>query len=214
MPRVAIPAHPAAAPAYLAWVAYPHDERRRDVMFRAGMFLLADASGIRRQDMPESLSSMKGGPARMAEKLNAGLEIIWRKRVAAAYMFLRMNFGESARSQPRAACTRVAGAARKWFEIAQQSDLKLSNEGWGNAQGRVFRDSLPVLPMALGMMFTKATLNELWKRLAGGAPGLPVKLDGPLTLNPVELISGGWVHDAILAASSFPAPPLDFYLVP
>lgn len=213
-----LPSGDGAALAYLAWLAYPGNADRRDRFFKAGLYLVAKGQGIQPKRMPDALAGLKGGPARMSEIVEAGYRVIVEKRRAAAYMFLRLN--EPRKLQPGqyrhsayAGADTVTDAARYWHE-RNEFDGELTKH-WDrhgrNSRERVWRDSLPTLPMMLGLMFTPATLAAYLKPQTDRPE---IKIDGPMMRGLTGLIAKpDWPEDAVKAANLVPVDP-GFFLAP
>lgn len=214
--RVLLPSGDGAAVAYLAWLAYPYEEQRRDRFFMASLYLVAKGQGIQPKRMPTALSALKGGPARMREIVNSGYQVVIEKRCAAAYMFLRLNEPRKLadgkmRAFEYAGADNVTDAARYWHDESMRRRIQTKHQEDRNSRERVWRESLPVLPMMLGFMFTPETLAAY---LSPQSDRPTIKVDGPIERGGANLIAQpDWAERAVKAANLVPADP-EFFIVP
>lgn len=136
--------------AYLVWMAWPGEDQAcdRDACFKGGMASIAKAAQVRRPEFPGSLKGHK--PDRAIAKVNNAFRIVQRDRWRAVSMAV---WQVSERITQVAAAQRLADWSRNQAGLAdgtKNKEVKDGKDTLPHIRARIWRDSLPVIPMAFG----------------------------------------------------------------
>lgn len=205
---------------FLAYLAWPGGEAKtHDRFIKSGVFLAYKAQGVEPRNMPLEITAIPGTPARKEDVINRGLKLIRERRIAAAYLFLRLSEGRRNDFFKYRGADTINEALESWWSLIGQAatrDVELRHSSdFNNARARIWRDSVPLLPMTLALMFSKESIATLFNRADGAslAEG-DVKMDGPLADGwPFVLSHTHWVDTALDAMKAVPiADPKHFVL--
>jgi len=195
---------------YLGCVAYPDDADDRDRFIAAGLALAGRASGLKRRELPAAAKALQGGPQRATSIVQTAERRIRVERIATAYAAVQRIEANSP--------TSIEATLDNWLSLDWGFDAANPLEDTGrlgpphtdleNARARVWRPSVPVLPMTFALLFRPPSLSALLSRhREGGTRGGTIAFDGPLTHPTADILANPtWVASAVAASRDLGGP--------